>query len=322
MTMLCVHPRTIQATICTMSVRKRPEGIDWDGLRYFQSVAATQTLTGAARQLRVEHTTVARQLDRLEQALGARLFLRNPRGYVLTRLGEGLLESVAAISARVDEVARLAGGEDVELAGTVRVATADLLATHLVVPALRALVDGSPRLELAIVSDTRAHDLSRREADVALRLGAANEPHLIRRRIAQVGFGLYAAKSKRKRFAIETASYVAFDESVGRQPHDDWLAAHAPQARVVLRANRQHTLVEAVRSGVGLGILPCLAGDSDASLVRILGPSEVFSRDLCGVMHPDVRHARRVRAVIESIEAYVAAHAQQISGTSPRRRRR
>jgi DNA-binding transcriptional LysR family regulator len=321
-TILRVHLRTIQAMIRTMSVRKRTESVDWDGLRYFRSVAATRTLTGAARRLRVQHTTVARQLDRLERALGARLFLRNPRGYFLTRLGEALLESVEAISARVDEVARLAGGEDIELAGTVRVATADLLATHLVVPALRPLLDANDQLEVAIVSDTRPHDLSRREADLALRLGAASEPHLVRRRIAQVGFGLYAARFKGKRIALEQASYIGFDDTVARQPHDEWLESHVPRARVVLRANRQQTLFEAVRLGVGLGILPCLAADDDESLVRLLGPSQVFSRDLCLVMHPDVRHARRVRAVIESIEAYVAAHATGIAGTSRARRRR
>jgi DNA-binding transcriptional LysR family regulator len=319
---LCVHPRTFQAMICTISVRKQTDGVDWDGLRYFRSVAVTHTLTGAARRLRVQHTTVARQLDRLERALGARLFLRNPRGYVLTRVGEALLESVEAISARVDEVARLAGGEDIELAGTLRVATADLLATHLVVPALRPLLDANNQLDLAIVSDTRPHNLSRREADLALRLGAASEPHLVRRRVAEVGFGLYAARFKGKRIDIEQASYVGFDDTVGRQPHDEWLETNAPRARVVLRANRQQTLIEAVRLGVGLGILPCLAADSDDSLVRLLGPPKVFSRDLCVVMHPDVRHARRVRAVIESIEAYAAAHAKRIAGVSSARRRR
>jgi DNA-binding transcriptional LysR family regulator len=311
---LIVHVRTFQAKIRTMSVRRQTDGIDWDGLRYFRAVAAAGTLTEAASRLRVQHTTVARQLDRLEQTLGARLFLRNPRGYVLTAIGETLLESVDAIRARVDDVARLAGGEDLELAGAVRVATADSLATHVVLPALRPLLGSMSNLDVTVVSDTRQHDLSRREADFAIRLGRSSEPHLVARQVARVGFGLYRARSARKKMRIEKARYVSFDETVGRQPHDEWLASHAPEGTVVLRANRQQTLVEAVRLGIGLGILPCIAADADASLVRVLGPSEVFFRDLCIVMHPDVRHARRIRAVVDAVEAFVAAEKGRIAG--------
>ena len=90
-----------------------------------------------------------------------------------------------------------------------------------------------------------------------------------------------------------------------------WLAANAPEARVVFRANRQHTLIEAVRRGLGLGILPCLAADGDPSLIRILGASQVFYL----VMHPDIRHARRVRAVVDSIELFVTAERRRIAGT-------
>jgi DNA-binding transcriptional LysR family regulator len=311
---LAVRRCTIQVNIGTISVRKRTEPLDWDGLRYFRALAAARTLTGAAQRLRVQHTTVARRIDQLEHTLGARLFLRNPRGYVLTSVGETLLESVEAINARIDDVARLAGGEDLELAGPVRVATADLLATHVVVPALRSLIESMPQLDLAVVSDTRLHELSRREADLAVRLGQSSEAHLVIKHLGRVGFGIYAKRGTTKRGKLAKASFVGFDDSVGPQPHDNWLATNAPEARVVFRANRQHTLVEAVRQGVGVGILPCVAADGDAALVRVLGPSEVFSRELYLVMHPDIRHTRRVRAVIDSIERFVSAEGGRLRG--------
>src|SRR5215831_8453717 len=118
-----------------MSVQKSSERLDWDALRYFRAVAQLGTLSGAARVLKVQHTTVARRIDALEAALGSRLFLRNPRGYTPTRVGLALFESVEAMHARVDEVARLANGQDVEMSGVVRIATADALAKHLVLPA-------------------------------------------------------------------------------------------------------------------------------------------------------------------------------------------
>jgi DNA-binding transcriptional LysR family regulator len=304
-----------------MSVRKRSERIDWDGLRYFQAVAARGTLSGAAKLLGVEHTTVARRLDALETELGARLFLRNPRGYVLTRVGETLLESANAIGVHVDRVLLLARGRDVEMRGVVRIATADALATHNVVPALPALLRAHPQLVVEIVSDARQHDLARREADLALRMGRSSDDRLVGRKLGGVGFGLYAARGTGETVDVRGAPYVWFDDTVGRLPHDDWLSEHAPEAKIVFRANRQQTLLEAVRRGLGLGILPCLIADPDRALVRVRGPKEVFTRDLSLLVHADVQPSRPVRAVIDALAAYVTTEARAIAGSrSPRQR--
>jgi DNA-binding transcriptional LysR family regulator len=288
--------------------------LDWDGLRYFRAVADAGTLSEAARRLRVQHTTVARRLDALEETLGARLFLRNPRGYTLTRVGQALLESVQAMHAQVEQVTRLAGGQDIEMSGVVRVATADALAKHLILPALSRLLENNAALSLELVSDTRQHDLSRREADVALRIGASNDTQLIGRKLSLLGFGLYSSRERPKKLDLRRANYVTFDEAVGKLPHEAWLAEHAPNARVVLRSNRQETLIEAVRLGLGWGLLPCLVADGDPSLHRLLGPSAVFSRDLWLLVHPDLQGSRRVRAVMDAISKRVRRDARLVVG--------
>ena len=310
--------RTENAKFSTMSVQKSPEGVevDWDGLRYFLAVARAGTLSGAARRLRVEHTTIARRIAAVERDLGAKLFLRNPRGYVPTSVGEALVEAAGSIDVEVDRAVRIARGQDVAMQGSVRVATADLLATHLIVPALPDLLRAHPEIRVEIVSDTRQHDLSRREADLALRLGGSSDERLMARKLGRLGFGLYAARARRRNVDLRTSPYVAFDESVGHLPHDDWLAEHAPHARVVLRANRQQTLIEAVRQGIGLGILPCLAADGDRSLVRLKGPAQVFSRDISLLVHADVQRSRRVRVVMDAMAAFVASHAKRVAGAS------
>ena len=302
-----------------MYVRKRTDRVDWDGLRYFRAVAAAHTLSGAARELGVEHTTVARRIDGLEAELGARLFLRNPRGYVLTRVGETILETADSMEQQMDRAVRLARGQDVEMQGAVRVATADALATHLVVPALPTLLRENPKLRVEIVSDTRQHDLSRREADVALRLGSSSDERLIVKKLGVLGFGLYGARAiVDKGLDLRKASYVDFDETVGSQPHDAWLAEHVPGASVVLRANRQHTLLEAIRGGVGLGILPCFIADPDRALLRLRGPDEVFARELSLLVHADLHRSRRVRAFMDSVAAYVVANAKRFAGSARR----
>jgi DNA-binding transcriptional LysR family regulator len=295
-------------------VRKRSAQVDWDGLRYFRAVAAAGTLSGAARALRVEHTTVARRIAGLEGELGARLFLRNARGYVLTSIGTMVLESADAMDEHLDRAVRRARGQHLELEGAVRVATADALATHLVVPALASLRRQHPELRVEIVSDTRQHDLSRREADLALRLGASSDDRLIVKKLGRLGFGVYAARSQSQPVDERTASWVGFDETVGRQPHEEWLAMHVPDARIVLRSNRQHTLLEAVRRGLGLGILPCFIADADPDLMRLRAPDEVFRRDLAIHVHSDLQHSRRVRAFMNVLAEYVTANATQIAG--------
>ena len=306
--------RTDHAYDRTISVQKSSAKLDWDGLRFFRALADTGTLSATARELRVQHTTVARRIDGLEASLGARLFLRNPRGYTLTRVGQSLLESVQAMHAQVEQVARLADGQDIEMSGVVRVATADALAKHLVLPALSRLAQESSALALELVSDTRQHDLSRREADIALRIGASSDTQLVGRRLSSLGFGLYGARERPKRLDLQKATYVTFDETVGKLPHERWLADHAPDARVALRSNRQETLIEAVRLGLGLGLLPCLAADADPGLYRWLGPSAVFSRDLWLLVHPDLQGSRRVRAVMTAIEARVRRDEARIVG--------
>ena len=284
-----------------MAVQKSSEALDWDGLRYFLALAEHGTLSEAARQLRVQHTTVARRIDALESALAARLFLRNARGYTLTRVGQTLFEAARGVKDQVARVARVASGQDVELDGVVRVATADSLATSLVLPALQRLLRDQRGLTLELVSDTRQHDLARREADLALRVGASSDTELVGRRLAALGFGLYGSSERPKRVDLKRASYVTFDEMVGKLPHQAWLAEHAPAARVVLRSNRQETLIEAVRLGMGLGILPCLVADGEPRVQRLLGPERVFSRDLWLLAHPDLQGSRRVRAVFDAI---------------------
>jgi len=297
-----------------MSVRKSSDRLDWDALRHFRAVAQRGTLSAAARLLKVQHTTVARRIDALEAALGSRLFLRNPRGYTPTRVGLSLLESVEAMQARVNEVARLADGQDVEMSGAVRIATADALAKHLVLPALLPLADRHPELRLEVVSDTRQHDLSRREADVALRIGGSLDTRLVGRKLAALGFGLYGARGRPKKISLPRDRYVTFDDSVGPLPHDAWLAEHAAGARIVLRSNRQETLIEAVRVGFGLGLLPCVAADADPALVRLLGPDQVFTRELWLLVHPDLQTSRRVRAAMKVVSDYVQRHASRIAG--------
>ena len=150
-------------------LQKSTEPLAWDDLRTVLAVAREGSLSGAARALQVEHSTVFRRLKAIEHRFGAALFERSRSGYAATAHGEAVAES-----ARVMEEAALAAerrvlGADVRLSGVVRIATSEMFAGHLLSRVLPAFLEAQPRIEVEITVANFNVDLTRRDADLALR---------------------------------------------------------------------------------------------------------------------------------------------------------
>src|SRR5512146_1243587 len=174
-------------------VRERA-GLDWGDLRFFLELSRSGSLSGAARRLKVDRNTVGRRVASLEEALGLALFERGPQGWTRTAAGDEL----AALASRVEEnvlaLARHADAADRDMAGTVRLTTATHICAQLLVPSLPLLHERHPRLLLEVAVDQRIFDLTRREADLALRLGRPREAGLVMRKLGDLAYGLYAAR--------------------------------------------------------------------------------------------------------------------------------
>ena len=164
----------------------------WDDARIFLAIARAGTLSGAADKMNMGIATVSRRLDRLEQALNVPLFSRHQSGYRLTDDGEALLARAEAL-----EYAGLAFGEAAQLqghvAGVVRLATSDNLATHFILPSLKGLLDHYPELRVEVLSGVQPVNLHRRGADLAIRMVKPEAGHLTLKRLGTVGFGVYGA---------------------------------------------------------------------------------------------------------------------------------
>lgn len=149
----------------------------WDDARIFLAIARAGTLSGAADKMNMGIATVSRRLDRLEQALNVPLFSRHQSGYRLTDDGEALLARAEAL-----EYAGLAFGEAAQLqghvAGVVRLATSDNLATHFILPSLKGLLDHYPELRVEVLSGVQPVNLHRRDADLAIRMVKPEAGHL------------------------------------------------------------------------------------------------------------------------------------------------
>jgi DNA-binding transcriptional LysR family regulator len=278
--------------------------LDWNDLRYFLAIARVRTLVGAARELRVEHTTVGRRLSAIETALGARLFTRGPDGFALTEAGAEILPIAEEVAARVDRIERCASGADGRTEGTVRVTTSEALGGY-VVGLLPGLRERHPRLVVEVLSGNRAFDLLRGEADLAIRVREDTEPGLVARTLVRSAWSLYASQSYRDRKGplasaedLREHDVVGFDASLAASPGGQWLCAHAAGATVVLRANSIVAALNAAIFGMGIAALPCFVADSEGALLRV-SPQVIGTRNVHLVVHPDLSRVGRVRAVMD-----------------------
>lgn len=284
------------------------ESGDWNALRSFLAIARTGSLQGAARALGVNHSTVFRRLNALETRLGVRLFDRSPRGYALTVAGEHMLASAERVEDEILGLERRLLGGDVRLAGTLRVTTTDTLVHGLLGPHLRAFRAAYPEIELELITGNAMFDLSKREADVALRPSRHPGDAMVGRKLAAIAVALYGARAYladrgRPASAAELAGHalITGDASLAHLPATRWLGSHASAGAPVLRCNSWLSQFAAARAGLGLATLPCFLGDGAPELVRVLPPDPALAGELWLVTHPDLRRTARVRAFMETL---------------------
>jgi DNA-binding transcriptional LysR family regulator len=276
--------------------------LDWNDLRYLLAVAEHGSLSGAARALTVNHSTVLRRIGRFEDQLAVRLFERLPSGYALTAAGEALANSARQISETVTSVERRIVGQDLRLSGQVRVATTDTLALF-VLPAMVARFRAAhPEVQIELTAGNLQADLTRRDADVAVRPTQRPPDHLLGRKVCRVAYAPYAAQSylaqQRARTALPKHIWVAPDESMASSVVGTYTQRHLQGAAISFRANSLALLAKAAEAGLGVAMLPCYLGES-VGLTRIRDPLDEVTTDLWLLTHADLRKTARVRALVD-----------------------
>lgn len=283
--------------------------MEWSDIRVFRAVARARNLAQGARQLGLDRSTASRRIAALERALKARLFLRTRTGLRLSPSGERLLVHAErmALEARALELA--ASEEGQRVAGLVRLATTEVLAGILVRQGLLAPREDHPDLELELLADNRSVDLTRGEADLALRLTPVKEPSLKVRRLARLPFGLFAseaylAKRGRPRTVEELAGHhvLLLSGELRALPESKWLSSRAG-TRVALRTSSMTALVAAASEGHGLAVIAAPLGGALPGLVQLFPLPALGSRGLWLVMHPDAAARAAVKAVAEQVAA-------------------
>ncbi|WP_075796510.1 LysR family transcriptional regulator [Massilia putida] len=289
------------------SEQSEPGTLDWDDIRYFVELARQGTLSGTARMLQVEHSTVARRIGMLEARLGVRLFDRLPKNWVLTAEGEELLAQARRVEDEALAFAR-AGTGAATLRGIVRLSAPPVFASAFLVPRLGALRARWPAIALEIIGEVRQADLYRNEADLALRMARPSQGGLAARPLAQTGYGLYAAPGWFERPAQEW-EFIGYGESMKETPQQQWLAKFAAGRPYAFWTNDAAAMLAACRAGLGVAVLPHFLGRGDPALVLHPEYGQVLSRPLWLAVHPDVRRSPRVTLMADLLAALLQEHA-------------
>ncbi|ARP84629.1 LysR family transcriptional regulator [Bordetella genomosp. 8] len=299
--------------------------MDWDDARIFLAVYRGGTLRAAAAALRVDQATVGRRLRALEQSLQARLFLHTPRGYVPTRAGELAMPAAEAMEHAADRLERLTQGTDESVSGTVRVTTSDTMGRGFLIRAIQQVRATHPQLRVVLTTSTLLSNLTRREADIAVRNVRPDNPDLISRRLSKPELGVYASKrylkahgEPRRGTAFEGHTVIAYQRAVFGARSETICGEAFGNAQVALEVNSGLMLLEAVAQGIGIAELPTYLGDATPGLERIWPDCGEFY-DVWLVMHGDLHRSARVRALADAI---VAVFEQAEEKPPPQRSRR
>ncbi|HVV51826.1 MAG TPA: LysR family transcriptional regulator [Polyangia bacterium] len=297
---------------------------DWDDARVFLALARRGSLSAAGRLLKVQQTTVGRRLAALEAALDARLFERTSAGYLLTEPGEALLAHAERIEEEALSAERALLRREGRIAGTVRITAPQAFGNGFLVPLLARLRDEQPGVVVELVADNAFLNLTKRDADVALRLSRPKQRLLVARRLGEVATGLYAARDYLRRrgrpgrSGLTGHDYVDYDETFLQKDAMAWLRRRTRGARCVLRVNGTPGIAAALGAGMGVGPLPCWLGDATPGLERVLA-AEGYVQELWLVVHRDLRQVARIRAVAGLVTAAIERAHARLLGRGGRR---
>lgn len=278
------------------------ERFNWNDLPLFLAIAEHGSLAGAARALGVNHSTVFRRLQALEDGLGVALFERVAGGYRLTEAGADALPQAEVASDAVNGLLRLSSGRDAALSGRVRLATAPDLAVELVPRALLRLATRHPGIRVDVVVSDSDQDLARREADLALRGTPAPPEGLVGRRLADVDWWFHGRGEARE--MDDAAPLIGAGDALLRVGAYRVLHEHFAAERFVARAGSLELMAALARAGLGLALLP--SSYRPEGLVRSARFDGAPPSALWLLFHPDLRSVARVRAVAEVLRETVA----------------
>ncbi len=296
--------------------------MEWDNLRFFLAVARTGSLTAASEKLRTSTSTVSRRIEVLEEALNIKLFSHHQTGYQLTDEGKALYHNAEKVEDAMLSLEQDAMAQHTDYSGVVRVATAENIANKFITPALPEFLSRYPDIVLEIVPGIRSMNLTKREADVAIRMVRPDQGNVVVRKLGVLGYALYGSYDYfEKRSAsvgdsldnFQQDRFIVFSEEFSDLPAAQWMESTLAGRPPALIISSVYGQCIAAKSGLGLALLPCILGDVEPSLKRLNLPDPI-EQSIWLVMHQNLRNSTRVRVVADFLTDVVHSNAAQFKG--------
>lgn len=290
----------------------------WDDMRYVLAISRAAGLNPAAKALGVNPSSVYRRLESLEAQMEVRLFERLRSGYRLTEAGEAVAEAAERMESEVHDIERQIAGTDVRLEGHIRLSSSEAFAHYVLPPLLPGFRRQYPGIRLDILVNNQIVDLTRRDADVVVRVTPSPPEHLVGRSLAEIGWAAYATPAFLDRAGrdrpFDEYDWIGFDGSLSHIAQARWMARHIPEQRQVMCCDSFGATVAAVANHIGCGALPCVVGDADKRFERLANSHQLTGMKLWVLTHPDLRRSARIRACLQYFGAGLTALGPQITG--------
>ena len=296
--------------------------VDWDDYRFFSEIAEHGSVRGAAGALGVNASTVTRRLEQLEDNLGVSLFKRSNRGLSITTEGVEVAQRTEQIAAQFRIMEAAIKGRDQRIAGRIRIVVPDILATRLLLPDLSVFTELYPDIDLELMPGYQALDpsvvVASDAADIIVRATDNPPETMIGRRIGPIALAGYASREFAERHQdLDVTSGLPWVDWAGpgevAQQYENLRERYFPGVKVAIRCDQIEMQRAALLSNIGMGILPCLVGNSDSRLVRLQQMPVMAGPNLWVLTHPASRSVRRIQLFLAFLRDTLVGHAEVLA---------
>lgn len=301
------------------ATQRTRSNLAWNDFQLVLAIATSGSLSGASRVLSVSHATVFRRLGDIEQRIGVTLFERSRAGYRPTLAGEELADTARIMDEAALAAERNVAGRDLEPSGEIWTTTTDSLLMGLLAPLFTQFRHKCPGIVLDVAVSNQLFNLTRREADVAIRPSNRPPENLIGRPLTTIGQAVYGHRSLglTPGASIET---LANQPWIGAGPRlqdssvEQWMDNNVLKESCVYRVDTLVSILSAIRSRMGLAVIPCYLADEDPDIIQLTDPIPELEYGLWFLMHPDLRGVTRIHALMDFLTEAVRAQKQRLAG--------
>ena len=298
--------------------------LEWSDLMVILAVCRAGSLSGAARSLGHNHSTIFRKINAIEEKTGVRFFERLSDGYLMTEAGQTAMRYAERIESEVHALGREVLGQDMRLQGKIRVTAPEGISSQIAPRLLAEFCRVNPGISIDMMGGSSALDLSRREADVAIRATPKPPDTSLGRKVCDFSFAVYSSPQyleQNKDKPTQEQNWCLLEGTV------DWLIplvwkkkAHG-ERQVIFSSSMSQAVINATAEGMGFTLMPCYLGDTNDRLVRVGDPLEALTIELWVLTHPDLRHTARVKALLAYLYDELKKQADLFAGNRVSKKR-